>query len=434
MSAENETTKRTTVGGDPHSIGPHAGRTTNRDEGARPTEPAKQPRRNLTPWLLLILLLLVAVVAFGIAHRRQASRALAQYTNDNAAPTVSLYVPPVEKSAQEIVLPGNMQAYTMAPIYARTTGYVKAWYYDIGAHVRRGDLLAVIETPELDQQLDQARAELAAARTNASLAGITAHRYRALIGSNAVSQQNTDNAVDQLRAYNSQVLSAEANVRRLEALQGFERVIAPFDGVITTRNIDTGQLITTTGSTITAGAGTIAGNREVFDISRVDVLRVFVNVPQQYAPLARKGVTALLTLPQYPGRTFHGTLVRSSDAIDPVMRTLLVEVDVPNPKGELQPGSYTEVHLHVTNPVPARIVPESALILLPDGEYVGTVDSGGRVRLVRVTMGREMGSTAEVLTGLTQGEPIINNPSDSLTNGEQVRVVAGGSNSMGEAR
>ncbi len=424
MSQEIGTTKRTTSGGDPQATGSHA----------EPTAASIPRRRSLTPWLLLTLLVLIVAVICGIFRRKQAASSLAGYTQANAAPAVSVAVPAVETSAQEIVLPGNVQAYTMAPIYARTTGYVKAWYYDIGSHVRRGDLLAVIETPELDQQLAQAKAELATATTNDRLAKVTAQRYRTLIGSHAVTQQNTDTAVDQLRADDTMVNSAQANMRRLQALQDFERVVAPFDGVITTRNIDTGQLITTTGSTVTAGAGTIPGNREIFDISRVDVLRVFVNVPQEYAPLARRGAAAVLTLPQYPGRSFRGTLVRTSDAIDPVMRTLLAEVDVRNADGELQPGSYAEVHLRVTDPVPVRIVPESALILLPDGEYVGTVDQSGRVRLVRITVGREMGTTAEVLTGLTDGEAVISNPPDSLTNGERVRVVASANNSMGEAR
>ncbi len=425
MSQEIGTTKRTTSGGDPQATA--ASR-------AEPTAASIPRRRSLTPWLLLVLLVLIVAVIYGIFRRKQAASSLAGYTQANAAPAVSVAVPAVETSAQEIVLPGNVQAYTMAPIYARTTGYVKAWYYDIGAHVRRGDLLAVIETPELDQQLAQAKAELATATTNDRLAKVTAQRYQTLIGSHAVTQQNTDTAVDQLRADDTMVNSAEANMRRLQALQDFERVVAPFDGVITTRNIDTGQLITTTGSTVTAGAGTIPGNREIFDISRVDVLRVFVNVPQEYAPLARRGAAAVLTLPQYPGRSFRGTLVRTSDAIDPVMRTLLAEVDVRNADGELQPGSYAEVHLRVTDPVPVRIVPESALILLPDGEYVGTVDRSGRARLVRITVGRELGTTAEVLTGLTDGEAVISNPPDSLTNGERVRVVASANNGMGEAR
>lgn len=428
MSAEKGTTKRTNGGGDPH------GMDLRREGGAEWAEAANPPRRRIAVWLLLVLLVLIVAAVYGIARRQQQAHSLAEDTEANAAPSVSLSVPEVEKSAQEIVLPGNMQAYTMAPIYARTTGYVKGWYYDIGSHVHRGDLLAVIETPELDQQLAQAKAELATAKTNAALAKVTAQRYQALISSNAVSQQNTDSAVDQLRSTDTQVVSAEANVHRLEVLQGFERVVAPFDGVITARNIDTGQLITTTGSTVTAGAGTVPGNREIFDLSRVDVLRVFVNVPQQYAPLARPGVAAALTLPQYPGRTFHGTLVRSSDAIDPVMRTLLTEVDVRNADGALQPGSYTEVHLHVTDPVPVRIVPESSLILLPGGEYVGTVDSGHHARLVRVTIGKELGTTAEVLSGLADGEAIISNPPDSLTDGETVRVMTEVNNSMGEAR
>jgi RND family efflux transporter MFP subunit len=329
----------------------------------------------------------------------------------------------MQKSAREIVLPGNIQAFTLAPIYARTTGYVKAWYHDIGTPVRKGELLAVIETPELDQQLASAKADLATAQSNAGIAKVTADRYNDLIGRNAVSQQDTDNAVQALEARNTQVASAQANVQRLEELVSFERIVAPFDGVITARNIDIGQLISATGSTTTAGAGTITGNKEIFDISAVRTLRVFINVPQIYSPDAKNGTIAKLTLPQYPGRTFDGKLVRSSDAVDPASRTLLAEVDVDNRSGELLPGSYTEVHLNVSSAAPALLVPVASLILTPDGLRVATVDSSHHVHMVPVTPGRDYGATVEVLAGLKPGESIVGNPPDSLTDGEEVRVV-----------
>jgi RND family efflux transporter MFP subunit len=383
---------------------------------------------------LVIVVLVVAVVlaAVGILRRVHANTTLEKYTDANAAPPVALEQPVFEKDAREIVLPGNMQAFTMAPIYARTTGYVKSWSHDIGSHVKKGELLAVIETPELDQQLSQAKADLATAVSNASLAKVTADRYRGLIGQNAVSQQDTDNAVAQYEARNTEVASAQANARRLQEMQSFERIVAPFDGVITARNLDIGQLVTTAGSTTTTGAGTISGSKEVFDLSAIGTLRVFVNVPQIYAPDAKNGVTATLTLPQYPGRVFHGTLVRSSDAVDPATRTLLAEIDVDNRSGELLPGSYVEVHLNVSSNVPALIVPISALILEPDGLHVATVDASHHAHIVRVTQGRDSGSTMEILGGLAPGQSVIANPPDSLTDGELVRIVSTGSAAGGK--
>lgn len=376
----------------------------------------------LTPVVLVFVVTVVLAIA-GIIRRQHAGTVLANYTDTVSAPTVSVQQPVLQQSAQEIVLPGNMQAFTLAPIYARTTGYVKAWYHDIGSHVSKGDLLAVIETPELDQQLAQAKADLATAQSNQALAKTTADRYADLIGNNAVSQQDTDNAVSQLKATTTQVNSATANVHRLEELQSFERVVAPFDGVVTARNIDIGQLISATGSTTTAGAGTIVGNKEIFDVSAIDTLRVFVNVPQIYAPDAKNGVIATLTLPQYPGRKFEGKLVRTSNSVDPASRTLLAEIDVKNPSGELLPGSYTEVHLHTSSSAPALIVPVSALILEPDGLHVGTVDANGIAHLTRVTPGRDFGTSVEILNGLQPGQGVIANPPDSLTDGEKVRVM-----------
>ncbi|MDE1161243.1 MAG: efflux RND transporter periplasmic adaptor subunit [Acidobacteriaceae bacterium] len=384
--------------------------------------------------LFVLVLAAVVIVAWGILKRRHSASELESYTDANAAPTVSMATPALEKSSDEIVLPGNMQAFSMAPIYARTTGYVKSWSRDIGARVRQGEVLAIIETPELDKQLAQARAELEAAKTNAGLARTTATRYQDLVGENAVSQQDTDTAVNQLKASSAQVASAEANVQRLEELQSFEKIIAPFDGVITARNIDIGQLIGANGSTVTTGAGLVAGNRQVFDISKVDRLRVYINIPQQYAPAAKNGSTATLTLPQYPGKTFQGTLVRSSNAVDPVSRTLLAEVDVDNRSGELLPGSYAEVHLHASNPVAIRVVPVSALVLLPQGTRLVTVDANHHARFIPVVVGRDLGATTEIVSGLEDGQQIIANPPDSLTDGEEVRVVSTKGNSLGQAR
>jgi RND family efflux transporter MFP subunit len=386
-------------------------------------ETPKVSSSSLAIVVVVILLIFVLLAAFGILHRVHATKDLQKYTDATSAPPVSVQVPTLQQSANEIVLPGNIQAFTLAPIYARTAGYVKAWYHDIGSHVSKGELLAVIETPELDQQLVQAKADLATAQSNASIAKTTASRYKDLISQNAVSQQDTDNATSQLEARTAEVNSAVANVHRLEQLQSFERIVAPFDGIITARNIDIGQLITATGSTVTAGSGVISGNKEIFDISAVKTLRVYINVPQVYSPDAKNGVMATLTLPQYPGRKFEGKLVRSSDAVDTATRTLLAEVDVDNRAGELLPGSYTEVHLHTANPTPALIVPVSALILEQDGLRVAVVDSKSIAHLIRVTSGRDLGSTVEILNGLSAKQKVIINPPDSLIDGEKVRVV-----------
>lgn len=385
---------------------------------------AEGPSRGGLVTIAVIVVLVAAIVAAaGIFQRKHAHAALEKYTNATAAPAVMLVEPKIEDSPNEIVLPGNMQAYTLAPIYARTTGYVKAWYHDIGSHVRKGDLLAVIETPELDQQLAQAKADLATAQSNEALAKVTANRYKSLLQQNAVSQQDTDNAIAQLQARSAEVSSAQANAQRLQELVSFEKVMAPFDGIVTARNLDVGQLVSSAGSTTTPGAGIVTNSKPMFEISSVGRLRVYVSVPQVYAPDAKAGAVATLSLPQFPGRTFKGKLVRTSDAVDPATRTLLAEIEVENRTGELLPGSYTQVHLSVTKAVPALTIPVSAAILGPDGLRVAVVDSNQRVHLVRVTTGRDSGTSIQVLAGLDPGQKIIASPPDSLSEGEQVRVV-----------
>lgn len=419
MSSEDQKRQAGQHGAEPQR-GREPGAEAARHEADRPSS------GSLMVVVVVVLLIAVALAVFGIVRRKHTTQNLTKYTKENAAPPVSLETPKLQQNASEIVLPGNMQAFTLAPIYARTTGYVKAWNHDIGSRVKKGELLAVIETPELDQQLASAKADLATAVSNANLAKTTAERYKDLVSSSAVSQQDTDNAVSQLQARNAEVASAAANVRRLEELVSFERIVAPFDGVITARNVDIGQLISADGSTNTAGAGTVRSNREIFDISAIDTLRVFVNVPQMYAPDAKRGVTATLTLPQYPGRSFKGKLVRTSDSVDLATRTLLAEVDVENRSGELLPGSYTQVHLNVSRAAPALIVPVSALILEPDGLHIATVDDNHRAHILQVTPGRDFGATVEILSGLAEGQPVIANPPDSLTDGEEVRVVTPG--------
>ncbi|MDP9040057.1 MAG: efflux RND transporter periplasmic adaptor subunit [Acidobacteriota bacterium] len=413
-----------------------ASHATERRPGQQHSGAASPPgiSRGVVATLVVVLLAIaVAIGVAGVLRRVHATSDLEHYTDANAAPPVALEMPVMETTAQEIVIPGNVQAFSMAPIYARTAGYVKAWYRDIGAHVHKGELLALIQTPELDQQLSQARADLATAQANAGLAKVTADRYQDLVSKNAVSQQDTDNAASALRARTTAVASAEANVHRLEELQSFERITAPFDGVITARNIDIGQLISASGSTDAPGGGSQgSSSKEIFDIAAITTLRVFINVPQVHAPDAKNGTPATLTLPQYPGRTFEGKLVRSSDAVDPATRTLLAEVEVDNRSGELLPGSYTEVHLHTKNRAPALVVPISAVILQPDGLHVAVVDGDQIAHLVRVTPGRDFGATMEILSGLKPGQEVISNPPDSLTDGEPVHVVSHGGGGPGE--
>ena len=373
-----------------------------------------EQKRRLGPVIggLALIVIAIGLAFWGISARARALSVVTRETGDLSIPTVSVVTPERGLPQEEITLPGTMQAFTDAPIYARTNGYLKRRLVDIGTHVRTGQLLAEIDTPELDQQLQQARADLATAQANARLAATTADRYRDLIKTESVSRQDLDNANGNLEARQAAVESARANVKRLEQLQAFRRIEAPFDGVITARNIDVGALI---------DSGSNA--KELFHVAQVRRLRVFVNVPQVYSRAAQQGITAELTLKEFPGRTFTGTLARTAQAIDVASRTLLTEIDVENERGELLPGSYTEVHFKLPTATSTLKLPVSALIFKSDGLQVAIL-KGDRIAIVPITVGRDFGSDVEVVSGLSGTEQVVANPPDSLTNGTTVRVAS----------
>ncbi|MGA8595623.1 MAG: efflux RND transporter periplasmic adaptor subunit [Bryobacteraceae bacterium] len=383
-----------------------------------------KPRRVGAVALILLLVAASAlgvVIYRGISSRTKATVQLARATDASAVPTVVVTYPKANAPAEEIVLPGNMQAYTDTPIYARTNGYLKRWYFDIGARVKEGQLLADIETPEIDQQLEQARADLATAQANYALAKTTADRWQFLLKSDSVSKQETDQTVGDMNAKKATVDSMTANVHRLEELKGFEKVYAPFSGVVTARNIDIGSLIN-------AGANSAA--RELFHMAAIGVLRVYVSVPEVYSRAAKAGATATLTLDEFPGRVFNGKLVRNANAIDTASRTLLVEVDVNNPTGELLPGAYVSVHLKLPSEIRSVTIPSNALLFRQEGLRAAIVRDG-RTVLVPIKIGRDYGHSVEVISGLRADEPVILNPADAIISGMPVHVKQ--QDSSGEA-
>jgi RND family efflux transporter MFP subunit len=385
--------------------------------GRHSTNGVPPPGGKFTRAVMLVLMVVVValVVLWGISSRRKANAQLSQETQDLAVPTVSVIHPKLGAPQQEIVIPGDMQPYTDAPIFARTNGYLKKWYADIGANVKAGQLLAEIDSPEVDQQLQQARADLATAQANMNLAEVTAARYKDLLKTDSVAQQDVDNATGNYDARKTTVESAQANVKRLEQLQSFEKVYAPFEGVITARNTDVGQLIDSGSSGGTA--------RELFHIAAMNPLRVYVNVPQFDSPLIRPGLHADLVLNEFPGRRFQGTVARSSGAIDNTTRTLLTEVDVDNSARLLKPGSYVEVHLKLPSPVNTFTLPVNATIFKSAGLQVAIVKNSKTISLIPVTPGRDFGTEIEIVAGLKGDEWVVLNPSDSLTDGSVVRVA-----------
>ena len=380
-------------------------------EADYPGRPAASSSKHGFLLLIIAIIVVIVVVITGVVPRLRAKAALKTETDKSAVPTVDVIQPKQGAPHQEIVLPGNIQAFTDAPIYARTNGYLKSWYVDIGARVKAGQLLAVIDTPEVDQQLMQARADLNTAEANSNLSQITWKRYEDLKNTDSVSKQDVDNANGDYEAKKATEAASAANVKRLEDTKAFQNIYAPFDGVITARETDIGQLI---------DQGSSNTQKELFHIAAIKTLRVYINVPQQYSIAAKPGLTADLTLAEYPGRRFQGTLVRTANAIDVASRTLLVEVDVNNATGELLPGAYTEVHLKLPSDIPTFILPVSALIFRAQGLQVATVDSNNKTKLVAITLGRDFGSQVEVLSGLNGDDKVIVNPSDSVIDGEQV--------------
>lgn len=373
-------------------------------------------KRSRKSWLLPVIVLIVvgAVLASGIWSRVRARTALTAETAKVALTAVSVVSPKQTAPAQEIILPGNVQPLITSPIYARTNGYLRKWYFDIGAHVKKGQLLAVIDSPEVDQQLQQARSNLLTAQANLDLAAITKARYQGLLKTNAVAQQDVDNAVGTYNANKAIVEADRAAVEQYSALVSFEKVYAPFDGVITARNTDIGDLIN-------AGSNTSA-KTDMFHIVQPGTLRVYVNVPEEYSRGTKVGMTADLTLAEFPGRKFQGKLVRTAEAINMTTRTLLIEIDVANPTGTLLTGSYAEVHLAVPSHASTFLIPVNTLIFRSEGLRLGIVRNG-KVVLAAVTPGHDFGDQIEIVSGLQADDQIIINPPDSIVDGQQVQIV-----------
>jgi RND family efflux transporter MFP subunit len=353
----------------------------------------------------------IAIIGAGIGSRMVNESSLARKTDAEALPTVSVIMPKQGTKDQNLVLPGDIQAYFEAPIYARVSGYLKEWSEDIGAHVKAGQLLAEIDTPDLDQQLNQAKADLAVAQSNEDLAESTSKRWQVLVKKDAVSQQDADEKAGDAQAKKASVVAAQANVQRLMALEAFKRIVAPFDGIVTARETDVGALIN-------AGGGT---GPELFKVADIHKMRIYVRVPQALSGSLEPGQTAELQLPQYPGRSLQAVVVTSAHAINQTSRTLLVELQIDNPNGDLQPGTYAEVHFKLPDSPDALHLPTSALLFREDGLRVATLNSENKVVLKSVTIGRDLGTQVEISSGITANDKIIDSPSDSIAEGDVVK-------------
>ena len=366
-------------------------------------------------WFLILFLIFAALGIYSFLQRRSEHRVLAQRTEVMSVPYVSVIHATTISGGSEMVLPGTLKAYVESPIYSRTNGYLKKWYKDIGSQVKSGEILAEIDTPEVDQELAQARADLTTAQANLSLSGITAARYQDLLKTESVSRQDADNANGDLAAKRAMVQSAEANVKRLEELESFRRVYAPFSGVITQRNVDPGTLIN-------AGNGG-AATKQMFNLAQIDPIRAYVAVPQSFGPSIHAGLKACLTLAEIAGRNFCGTVVRTANVIDPATRTLLTEVDVPNPTGTLLPGSYAQVHFDVKLTGQRLSIPINALLFRPEGTMAAVVGADNRLVMKPITIVRDFVNAVEVLDGIDMADKVVINPPDALQQGEQVNVT-----------
>jgi RND family efflux transporter MFP subunit len=378
------------------------------------TESQPLPRKSkLFAGLVFAALVLVIIGTITLLQRRSQYAALAKETEVLAVPTVAVVHPATEPAEEGLVLPGTLQAYVESPIYARTNGYLKKWYKDIGSRVRAGEPLADIDTPEVDQQLIQAKADLETAKANSNLSRITATRYQDLIKTDGVSKQEVDNAAGDYAAKQAAQASAAANVKRLEELESFKHIYAPFSGVITRRNVDIGTLV---------NAGNGGATQQLFFLAQTDPIRVYLNVPESAAPSIHAGLGSYIELTQFPGRKFEGKVVRTAEAIDPATRTLLTEVDVPNKSGELLPGGYAQVHLNVKIAGTRVQVPVNALLFRSEGLRAVVIGPDHKTRLQALTIGRDFGTSLEVLEGLSPSDWIVLNPPDSLEDNEQVNV------------
>ena len=386
------------------------------DGQVQPLNNVDAGKRSRKGWLVLALAVIAvaALLVSGIWSRIKAGSALRIETAQAALPSVSVVSPKRTAPSDEIILPGNVQPFITSPIYARTNGYLKKWYFDIGAHVKEGQLLAVIETPEVDQQLEQARSNLLTAQANLALAAITKDRYQGLLKSNAVAQQDVDNAVGTYNANAAIVEADKAAVQQYSALVSFEKVYAPFDGVITARNTDIGDLINSGSSSNV--------KTDLFHIAQPGTLRVYVNVPEEYSRGIKVGMTADLSLAEFPDRKFQGKVVRTADDINVTTRTLLIEIDVDNPTGTLLTGSYAEVHLAVPTQASTFLIPVNTLLFRTEGLRLGIVKDG-KVALTAVTPGHDFGNDIEIVSGLNANDQVILNPPDSIVSGQQVQIV-----------
>jgi RND family efflux transporter MFP subunit len=385
-------------------------------EPAPPLNDLAAGKRSRKAWVVVAVAVtaVAALLVSGIWSRVKAGATLRAETTQAALSAVSVVSPKQTAPADEIILPGNVQPFITSPIYARTNGYLAKWYFDIGAHVKKGQLLAVIETPEVDQQLQQARSNLLTAQANLELASITKTRYQGLLKSNAVSQQDVDNAVGTYNANAAIVEADKAAVQQYSALVSFEKVYAPFDGVITARNTDIGDLINSGSSSNV--------KTDLFHIAQPGTLRVYVDVPEEYSRGVKVGMTADLSLAEFPDRKFQGKVVRTADAINMTTRTLLIEIDVENPTGTLLTGSYAEVHLAVPSLASTFLIPVNTLLFRTEGLRVGVV-KGGKVVLTTVTPGHDFGNEIEIVAGLKTDDQVIINPPDSIVAGQPVQIV-----------
>jgi RND family efflux transporter MFP subunit len=379
---------------------------------AGPDPLAYKPPRRLGVAALIVLCIFLVILIWGLFSRFTASHQLATSASDASVPIVSIISPQDNGAPRSLVLPGNVRAFYQAPIYAQVSGYLKQWYFDIGAPVKEGDVLAEVSTPDLDQQLISAKADLVSAQANENLSATTARRWNALLAKDAVSQQDADEKNGDLAVKIAAVDAARANVERLQALEAFKKILAPFDGVVTARNIDVGALVS------------VGGQTPLFVVDDVHRLRIYVNVPQVYSAEVKPGAEATFTVPEFPGQSFDTTLVSTARSIDPVSGSLLVQFQVDNTGGNLHPGDYAQVHINLPVDTQAVTVPPSALMFRDSGMEVATLGPGDHAVIKKITIGRDLGTVVEIAAGLTHDDKVIDNPPDSLQQGDLVRVAA----------